>query len=144
MDKILTRYNARFIIFSSRQEASVAQSIASKIKGRVLLADDRYNLGETGSLIKKCNLFIANDSGPIHMALALGVPSIALIGADSPLRIGPYQMENAVSLYKKEQVCDVARCLNQRCRDNRCMKNIFPEEAFKVISERFGEGLEGC
>lgn len=143
-EKLITCYKARFIIFSSRQEAPVSQSIASKIKGHILFVDNRYDLGETGSFIKKCNLFIANDSGPMHMALALGVPTIALIGADSPLRIGPYQVENAVSLYKKEQVCDVVRCLNQHCGDNRCMKNIFPEEVFKVISERFGEGLEGC
>jgi ADP-heptose:LPS heptosyltransferase len=77
------------------------------------------------------------------MALALGVPTLALIGADSPLRIGPYQVENAHYLYRKDETCDQARCQNQRCADNRCMKAILPEEAFAAVRERFHMFLEG-
>ncbi|MCX5909687.1 MAG: glycosyltransferase family 9 protein [Deltaproteobacteria bacterium] len=141
--KIADQYQARFIIFCSRAEASVARTIASRIGAPVLLVEGRYNLLEAAALMKKCNLFIANDSGPLHMALALGVPSIALIGADSPLRIGPYQAENAAYLYRKDQVCDVRRCLNERCPDNRCMKEILPQEVFDMVSDRFLKYLVG-
>ena len=96
---------------------------------------------EVAALMKKCRLFVANDSGLLHMALALEIPTLALIGADSPLRIGPYQVSDSAFLYKKEEVCREPRCLNQACRDNRCLKAISPEEVLAVIEDRFKEKL---
>jgi lipopolysaccharide heptosyltransferase II len=135
--ELVNRYQARFIIFSSSKEAAVSRSISEKLGNGVLLAQGEYDLLEAAALMKKCRLFIANDSGPLHMALALGVPTLALIGADSPLRIGPYQVSNSVSLYKKEEVCQEPHCLNQGCRDNQCMKAISPEEVLTVIENKF-------
>ena len=139
-NRLFDRYGCRFILFSSKAEALAARAIASRLKAPVLTTEGRFDLAITGGLIRSCSLFIANDSGPLHMALALRVPTLALIGADSPRRIGPYQAGNSVSLYRKEEVCDLPRCLNEKCRDNRCLKQIRPEEVLQVIEERF-EGL---
>jgi ADP-heptose:LPS heptosyltransferase len=136
-NRLFDRYGCRFILFSSKSEAPAARAIASRLKAPVLTTEGRFDLALTGGLIRSCSLFIANDSGPLHMALALRVPTLALIGADSPLRIGPYQAGNSVSLYKKEEVCDLPRCLNEKCGDNRCLKQIRPEEVLQVIGERF-------
>ena len=136
-NRLFDRYGCRFILFSSKSEAPAAQAIASRLKAPVLNTEGRFDLALTGGLIRSCSLFIANDSGPLHMALALRVPTLALIGADSPLRIGPYQAGNSVSLYRKEEVCDLPRCLNEKCGDNRCLKQIRPEEVLQVIGERF-------
>ncbi len=135
--ELVKRVQVRFIIFSTRKEAAVSRSIAKNLGDNVLQVQGKYDLLEVAALMKKCRLFIANDSGPLHMALALGIPTLALIGADSPLRIGPYQVSNSTFLYKKEEVCREPRCLNQACRDNRCLKAISPEEALAVIEERF-------
>jgi ADP-heptose:LPS heptosyltransferase len=139
--ELVNRYQARFIIFSSGKEAAVSRSIAENLGDAVLVAQGEYDLLEAAGLMKKCRLFIANDSGPLHMALALGVPTLALIGADSPLRIGPYQVPNSVSLYKKEEVCQEPHCLNQGCRDNQCMKAISPEEVLTDIENKFKKEL---
>ena len=136
-NRLFDRYGCRFILFSSKAEAPAAQAIASRLKAPVLNTEGRFDLAITGGLIRSCSLFIANDSGPLHMALALRVPTVALIGADSPLRIGPYQAGKAVSLYRKEEVCDLPRCLNEKCVDNRCLKQIRPEEVLQVIGEHF-------
>jgi lipopolysaccharide heptosyltransferase II len=135
--ELIKRYQARVIIFSSRKEAAVSRSIAENLKEDVFLADGGYDLQEVAALIKKCSLFVANDSGLLHMALALGRPTLALIGADSPLRIGPYQVSNSYYLYNKEKFCLESHCLNQGCRDNRCLKSISPEEVLAVIEDRF-------
>jgi len=135
-NRLFDRYGCRFILFSSKSEAPAAQGIASRLKAPVLTTEGRFDLALTGGLIRSCSLFIANDSGPLHMALALRVPTVALIGADSPLRIGPYQAGKAASLYRKEEVCDLPRCLNEKCGDNRCLKQIRPEEVLQVIGER--------
>jgi len=136
-NRLFDRYGCRFILFSSKSETPAARAIASRLKAPVLTTEGRFDLALTGGLIRSCSLFIANDSGPLHMALALRVPTLALIGADSPLRIGPYQAGNSVSLYKKEEVCDLPRCLNEKCGDNRCLKQIRPEEVLQVIGEQF-------
>jgi ADP-heptose:LPS heptosyltransferase len=136
-NRLFDRYGCRFILFCSKSEASAARAIASRLKAPVLTTEGRFDLAITGGLIRSCSLFIANDSGPLHMALALRVPTLALIGADSPRRIGPYQAGNSVSLYKKEEVCDLPRCLNEKCGDNRCLKQIRPEEVLQVIEEQF-------
>jgi ADP-heptose:LPS heptosyltransferase len=140
-NRLFDRYGCRFILFSSRAEAPAAQAIASRLKAPVLATEGRFDLALTGGLIRSCRLFIANDSGPLHMALALRVPTLALIGADSPRRIGPYQTEKTVTLYRKEEVCDRPRCLNEKCGDNRCLQRIRPEEAFQVIGDHFRDFL---
>jgi ADP-heptose:LPS heptosyltransferase len=136
-NRLFDRYGCRFILFSSKSEAPAARAIASRLKAPVLNTEGRFDLAITGGLIRSCSLFIANDSGPLHMALALRVPTLALIGADSPLRIGPYQSVNSIGLYKKEEVCDLPRCLNEKCGDNRCLQQIRPEEVLQVIGEHF-------
>ncbi len=138
---LIKRHQARLVIFSSRQEAAVSKSIAENLGEDVLLAEGRYDLLDVAALMQKCRLFVANDSGLLHMALALEIPTLALIGADNPLRIGPYQVSNSACLYKKEEVCQEIRCLNQGCHDNRCLKAISPEEVLAVIEGRFMEFL---
>lgn len=135
------QYHARFVLFSSRQEAQVARSIVKNLERDVLLTQGEYDLQEVAALMKRCALFVANDSGPLHMALALGIPTLALIGADSPLRIGPYQVPNSSTLYRKEDVCQEPRCLNQACQDNRCLKAISPEEVLAMIDRRYKHQL---
>ncbi|MBA4395023.1 MAG: hypothetical protein C0407_15840 [Desulfobacca sp.] len=139
--ELSNRYQARFVIFSSAKEAAVSRAIAENLGEAVLLAQGEYDLLEAAALMRECRLFIANDSGPLHMALALGIPTLALIGADSPLRIGPYQVPHSVALYRKEEVCQESRCLNQGCRDNRCMKAISPEEVLKTIETQFTNAI---
>jgi ADP-heptose:LPS heptosyltransferase len=135
------RYAARFVLFSSRQEAPVTRSIVESLEEDVFLAQGKFDLLEVAAVMKRCALFIGNDSGPLHMALALGIPTLALIGADSPCRIGPYQVPNSACLYRKEEVCQESRCLNQACQDNRCLKAISPEEVLAVIDDRFKQKL---
>jgi ADP-heptose:LPS heptosyltransferase len=143
LQRLSETYEARFIIFSTPSESVVARTIAGNLEKETLVIQGQYNLLESAALMKQCALMIANDSGPLHMALALGIPTLALIGADSPLRIGPYQASDSTYLYRKEEVCSEERCLNQKCRDNRCLKAITPEEVLQVIDKRFKKWLKG-
>lgn len=139
--ELISRYQARLVIFSSPKEAPVSRSIAQSLGEDVLLAHGQYDLLEVAALMKKCRLFVANDSGLLHMALALEIPTLALIGADSPSRIGPYQVPGSTYLYKKEEVCQEPRCLNRGCGDNLCLKAISVDEVLTVIADRFKETL---
>jgi ADP-heptose:LPS heptosyltransferase len=76
---------------------------------------------------------VANDSGPLHLALALSVPSIALIGADDPRRIGPYEVQWGTHLHKREQACDLDLCLTRECPNNKCLQAIEVGEVVNLI-----------
>ncbi len=84
-------------------------------------------------LLSHCRLLVANDSGPLHMALALEVPTIALLGADHPARIGPYRVDWGTYLYGKEGACPEPDCLTRQCPDNRCLQAISTEEVITTL-----------
>ena len=65
----------------------------------------RFPLLTVAALLSHCRLLVANDSGPLHLGLALGVPTIGLLGADDPRRVGPYQVDWGVALHKRDEVC---------------------------------------
>ena len=67
------------------------------------------------------------------MALALKVPTIALLGADHPARIGPYQVDWGTYLYGKEGACPEPDCLTRRCPDNRCLQAIATADVIKTL-----------
>ena len=63
----------------------------------------------TGALIERCHLFIGNDSGPMHVAAALGVPVLALFGPGSPRRTAPVAARGRVIALSKDYPCSPCR-----------------------------------
>jgi len=119
------RYGAALLIISGSRDRPVAEALAAQLPGPSLVTGGRYPLLTVAGLLSHCRLLVANDSGPMHLALALRVPTLALIGGDHPARIGPYQVDWGTSLCKKDEVCDSEDCLQTRkCPDNRCLKAI--------------------
>lgn len=137
------RYQAPLLIISGSRDRPAAEALAARLPGPSLVTGGRYPLATVAALLKRARLLVANDSGPLHMALALGVPSLALIGADHPARIGPYQVDWGAYLYRKEEVCQEERCLNRACPDNRCLQAIEVSEVIRTIETwwepRFGK-----
>jgi len=78
---------------------------------------------------------VANDSGPLHLGLALGVPTIGLLGADDPRRVGPYGVDWGMALHKRDEVCTKERCLLKNCPENRCLTAITVSQVVELIKE---------
>jgi ADP-heptose:LPS heptosyltransferase len=125
-------YGAAILIISGRRDRKEAEALAARLTGPALVTGGRP-LPAVAAMLHHCRLFVGNDSGPLHLTLALGVPSIALLGADHPRRIGPYQVDWGTFLYRKEEVCPQERCLNHQCPDNRCMQAIKVPEVVELI-----------
>lgn len=128
-------YQAPLLIISGSKDRSPAEAIAARIKGSSLVTGGRYSLRLVAALLGHCRLLVANDSGPLHLGLALGVPTLALIGADHPARIGPYQVDWGASLHKREAVCALEPCLLKKCPEPRCLTAIETSEVVKLIKE---------
>jgi ADP-heptose:LPS heptosyltransferase len=126
-------YRAPLLIISGAGDREPAAAIAAQLAGPTLVTGGRYGLLTVAALLSRCRLFIANDSGPLHMGLALGVPTIALLGADDPRRVGPYGVDWGVALHKRQEVCDLEPCLLKQCPRNLCMEAIGVAEVVEMI-----------
>jgi ADP-heptose:LPS heptosyltransferase len=127
-------YQAQFLMISSASERSLAKTLADQINAPALVTGGGYNLLTVAALLSQCHLFVGNDSGPLHLALALQIPSIGLLGADDPHRIGPYQVDWGAWVFK-EEACQRNPCLTKSCPRSLCLEDIQPEEVIRLIRE---------
>ena len=137
-DELAGKYDVVFI--GSKEESSLVEGIKSLIKNKAINAAGKISLKQTFYLISKCSLFISNDTGPMHIAAAMGVKTIGLFGPNLPIRWGPFGKGN-LSVYKGD-ACEYSPCINvhkgqvPECmfgEDNRCMKAISVEDVLKYV-----------
>ena len=111
VEPLQQRFGLRSIVGGSTGEAQ----LASQIRGAVNLAG-KTNLRQLTALIERADLVISNDSGPMHIAAALGKPLVALFGPTNPIRTGPYLHEECVvRLDIPCSPCYAGRCVHQSC-----------------------------
>lgn len=83
----------------------------------------RTSLRELAALLRMASLVVANDSGPMHIAAAVGAPLVAIFGPTSPARTGPYRRPDCV--VRADLPC--APCFRRRCRPLRCVEAVTVE-----------------
>jgi ADP-heptose:LPS heptosyltransferase len=136
-------YQAPLLIISGRADREPAAAIAAQLAGPSLVTGGRFPLLTVAALLAHCQLLVANDSGPLHLGLALGVPTIGLLGADDPRRVGPYQVDWGAALHKRAEVCEAEPCRLKKCPRNLCLKAIAVSEVVKLIKEWWEPRYEG-
>lgn len=114
------------LIFGSPSEADVAQRISEELGGLAVNLAGRTGLAEAAALIKRCHLFITNDSGLMHVAAAVGTPLVAVFGSTNPTTTAPVGPQ--VRLIRHPVDC--APCLKPVCFQARhlCMEAVTAEE----------------
>jgi heptosyltransferase-2 len=126
---------AEVALFGSSGERELCDQVARLLNGhRVTNYAGRTTLGEFIDLASHCELFLTNDSGAMHIASALGVPTVAIFGATDDVATGP---TGPLARVVRERV-DCSPCLLRECPiDHRCMTRVSAErvavEALKLI-----------
>ena len=88
-DHLVLKFGARVLILWGPGEKPLAEEVAGGMAEKSVLACES-NLKSLMVLLNRCRLLISGDTGPLHMAAALGVPTVALFGPSDPHRNGPY------------------------------------------------------
>lgn len=88
-DRLAEEYKTDFLIVWGPGDQKEAEEIKRLMKSRSILAPPT-SIGQMMALMKKCDLIIANDSGPMHIAAALGTPVLSIHGPTNPRMQGPY------------------------------------------------------
>lgn len=131
-DWLIREKKTPILFVGSRGEREAVEQIVQKMKQKAINIAGKTTLPELTELIRRAEYFICNDSGPMHLAAAVGTPVVALFGPTDPNKIGPYGAGHKV--IRKEISC--SGCHRNRCvRDNECMRAISVEEVIKEISD---------
>jgi heptosyltransferase-2 len=136
-DRLAEKYRFKVIIVSGSKDVTLAQNLADKMQQTAINLGGKTSVSQLASILKRCRLFISNDSGPVHVASAVGVPVISIFGRNqpglSPKRWGPTGKSDRV-LHKKEAGC--IECLAHNCvKDFICLKAITVDDVLKVADE---------
>jgi heptosyltransferase-2 len=123
-DILAREHKAKIVITGSKSEIGLAKKIEDKMDIEPIDSTGKLSLTQLAALISRCNLYISNDSGPMHIANALETPLVAIIGPGMT-KIAPYQEKNCIILKKR---AECSPCYKFDCRDMRCLKNIIPDE----------------
>ena len=104
---------------------SFMKTLSISLEGRTSLKDLAY-------LYRLSALLVTTDSGPMHIAAAVGTPVVALFGPTDPRRTGPYGRNHIVI----RRNMDCSPCLKKRCNTCTCMKDITVEEVLEAVKEK--------
>ncbi len=104
--KLIQKHGNGIVIFLSgtafeRQGVQeILSMLSSDEKRNVISLCGKFNLFEFAYLLTKCKLMISNDTGPMHLAAAMGTKTIGLFGPNLPERFGPWPLDKNIGLYK--------------------------------------------
>jgi heptosyltransferase I len=112
-------------------EAGPLERIRGRMRTKALNLGGRTTLRELACIYREAALLVTTDSGPMHLAAAVGTPIVALFGPTDPARTGPYGPGHRI--IRKGLSC--SPCFRKRCETPRCMTDISVEEVFTAVKE---------
>jgi ADP-heptose:LPS heptosyltransferase len=127
------KFQATVMLLGGPGEEAVAQKIADRVLSHTVNLAGKISLAELQNALSICDLFITNDSGPMHIAAALGIPTVALFGSGQPLQFGPYTATGQHRVLQKPAVC--RPCKRCRFETPACLDGITPEEVVHACLE---------
>ncbi len=108
--RLSERHGARVILLGSYGERGLLERIAGGIpREAVFLPATDLRIKVAAAIVERCHLFVGNDSGPMHMAAALGVPTVAIFGPGTPRRTAPLASRGRVVTLTKDYPCSPCR-----------------------------------
>ncbi|MDD5282079.1 MAG: lipopolysaccharide heptosyltransferase II [Candidatus Omnitrophica bacterium] len=127
------RHNFKILIVAGARDIPLANMVAQKLGDKALNLSGKTSLSHLASILKRCSLFISNDSGPVHIASSLGIPVISIFGRNqpglSPRRWGPLGKRD--KYLHKDVGC--IQCLAHNCeKEFACLKAISIEDVLSV------------
>lgn len=127
---LLDHQKIKIVFFGDKAGAPLVEEICKTLPPeRVINFSGTTSLRELMALIQACHLFLTNDSGPMHVASALGIPLIALFGSTSDVATGPYEGGRVIH---KHVPC--SPCYRRECPiDFRCMTRIEVQEVYQEV-----------
>jgi heptosyltransferase-1 len=128
-DRLQKELACDIVFTGSRQDRADIDKIMHRMNKRPANLAGQTSLKELAYLYSKCRLLVTTDTGPMHIAAAMGCPVVALFGPTAPWRTGPYGEGHRV--IREEIEC--SPCFKKTCDHLSCMKNITVDKVFETV-----------
>lgn len=130
--KLLEQSNVRILFFGDRSTKPLVDEICARMPPRVVNLSGITTITQLKGYLKRLSLLITNDSGPMHMASALRIPTVAIFGSTNPIKTGPWYGGDVI---QHETAC--SPCYLRRCPiDFRCMLKITTEMVVERVRRK--------
>ncbi len=140
-DWLMQKDKIKVVLTGSKEDEQLANSIGSLMSLQPVNACGKLSLLESAALLSRCKLLLANDSAPVHMAVAMRTPVVEIYGSTVPdFGFYPYGTGNVI--IEKNLPCRPCGIHgHQKCPLGhfRCMKEISPEEVYQSVIKKLQE-----
>jgi ADP-heptose:LPS heptosyltransferase len=123
-------YDCKIVLTGSKPERSLCQSIAHEISA-IDLSGMTESVGQLAAVLERCRLFVCNDTGSLHVDVAVGTPGIFIFGPGNPRRYAPFKEKEKHILLHNPTPC--APCDNSSCSHQTCLKSISVEDVYTAV-----------
>lgn len=138
--RLIEKYNAKILLFGGPTEDELKQNIVDQINSPNAFSVVSHNLTESGAVMKRCNVFVTNDSSLMHIASALQLKIVAIIGPTNTNYIYPWKTQHKiVSLNLDCSPCFIYSPRPLICNRNdvkfKCIKELDVERVYAAVLE---------
>jgi heptosyltransferase II len=131
-DQLAAEFNLRIILTGGPAEGEIGRDIEAAMGCSPLNMIGKTNVRQMMALLSRCSLMVTNDSGPMHVAAALGVPVAAIFGPTD--HTATYPLTEHYQIIRREADC--APCGARQCpTDHRCMELVSAEDVLKSVRD---------
>jgi heptosyltransferase-2 len=132
-DILIKEYKAKVILLGAKTDKKILNEILKFMSEKPIVPNLNDSLQKLGAIIKKCDIFLGNNSGPMHVASGVGTRVVAIFGA-----IHPLEHENKWAPFGEEHIIvrkkmDCIDCHPGHCKDYKCMEAITVEDVLKAL-----------
>jgi lipopolysaccharide heptosyltransferase II len=129
-DWLIAQKRAQILFVGVKDEIPITTEIQARMRGESINIAGKTTLTQLASILHTCNVFIGNDSGPMHLAAAVGTQTIGLYGPGDPTRFGPAGTK--CQTIQRKSDCP---CLGTVCRYGKsgCMSEIQVTDVIQVL-----------
>ena len=134
-DTLKREYHAQIVFTGGKSDQGAVKKIISMMKLQGINFAGLTTLKNLAALYEKASLLITTDTGPMHLAAAMGTKIVAVFGPTAPWRTGPHGRNNVVVRSK----IDCSPCFKRECSTKKCMKNISVDDVMKGVKQLMGK-----
>ncbi|RLC08241.1 MAG: lipopolysaccharide heptosyltransferase I [Deltaproteobacteria bacterium] len=128
-DQLIEQYGASVVFTGGPEDREAVQGILSGMKRSAVNFAGKTSLKMLAALYEKTDFLVTTDTGPMHLAAAVGIPVVAIFGPTAPWRTGPFGSGHQV--IRAGLKC--SPCFKRQCQTTECMKRIRVEDVLKGI-----------
>lgn len=141
-DALADHYGAHIVLTGGPDEVDTVRAVAASMRTQPLMLAGRTSLGGLAAVLARLDLFVSNDTGPAHLAEAVGTPTITIFGPADARRWAPLDAARH-PIVRVPVAC--SPCGHWECPiDHRCLRRITPEYVIAAAESILRTGAVAC